>query len=157
MSFMGASALSRLDGDVFSIPGLTHIVILEGINDIGMTGLGGTFGDAPPITPEEIIVAYSQIIARAHEHGVKVIGSTLLPFEGAWYYSESKERVREAVNEWIRTSRKFDQGIDFDAVLRDVAKPTKLAVEYDPGDHLHPSAAGYQKMGDSVDSALFGH
>jgi lysophospholipase L1-like esterase len=155
MRFMGASALSRLDQDVFSVPGLSHIVVLEGINDIGMSGEGGMFGDAPLVKPEELIAAYCQIIERAHERGIKVFGAPILPFDGAGYYSDEKEKVRGAVNEWIRTSKKFDEVIDFDAALRDPIHPGKLKAEYDPGDHLHLNAAGYRKMGEVIDLHLF--
>jgi len=152
---MGTSALSRLNQDVFSVPGLSHIVVLEGINDIGMSGQGGTFGDSPLVEPEELIAAYSQIIARAHERGVKVFGATILPFDGALYYSEEKEAVRQAVNAWMRTSKAFDGFIDFDAALRDPAHPRKLKAEYDSGDHLHPNPAGYREMGEAIDLHLF--
>jgi len=155
MSFLGSAALSRLDQDVFSVPGLSHIVVLEGINDIGMSGQGGMFGDAPLVKPEDLIAAYSQIVSRARERGVKVIGATILPFEGAFYYSEEKENVRRTVNEWIRTSKVFDGVVDFDAILRNPAHPGKLKTEYDPGDHLHPNPAGYRKMGEVIDLRLF--
>ena len=72
---------------MLSVPGVTHIVLLEGINDIGTSGPGGMFGDSPLVDPQDLIAAYLQIIARAHEHGIKVIGATILPFEGAMYYS----------------------------------------------------------------------
>jgi lysophospholipase L1-like esterase len=155
MPMFGAPALSRFDRDVLSVPGVTHIVVLEGINDIGTSGPGGMFGDTPLVTPEALIGAYLQIIGRAHEHGIKVIGATILPFEGAMYYSPEKEAIRSAVNVWIRTSMKFDGVIDFDAALRDPASPRKLKAEYDSRDHLHPSAEGAQKMGEVIDLALF--
>jgi lysophospholipase L1-like esterase len=151
----GAPALSRFDRDVLSVPGVTHIVLLEGINDIGTSGPGGMFGDTPLVTPQELIGAYSQIIARAHEHGIRVIGATILPFEGAMYYSPEKETVRTAVNHWIRTSGKFDAVVDFDAAVRDPARPAGLRGSYDSGDHLHPNAEGQQVMGNLIDPALF--
>jgi lysophospholipase L1-like esterase len=155
MPMFGVSALSRLDRDVFSVPGLSHIVILEGINDIGMNGPGGMFGDTPSVDPQELIAAYSQIIARAHERGVKVFGATILPFKGAAYYSKEKEKVRSAVNEWIRTSKKFDGVVDFDAAMRDPGSPLKLSRKYDMGDHLHPNSAGYRHMGEVIDLHIF--
>ncbi len=151
----GAPALSRFDRDVLSVPGVTHIVLLEGINDIGTSGPGGMFGDTPLIDPQDLIGAYLQIIARAHEHGIKVIGATLLPFEGAMYYSAEKEIIRTTVNEWIRTSKKFDGVIDFDAAVRDPANPGKLKAEYDSGDHLHPNAEGHRRMAEIIDLSLF--
>lgn len=155
MPMFGAPALSRFDRDVLSIPGVTHIVLLEGINDIGTSGPGGMFGDTPLVAPEDLIGAYVQIIARAHEHGIKVIGATILPFEGAMYYSAEKEAVRKTVNEWIRTSKSFDGVIDFDAAVRDPANPGKLKAEYDSQDHLHPGAEGYRRMGEVIDLSLF--
>lgn len=151
----GAPALSRLDRDVLSVPGVTHVVLLEGINDIGTSGPGGMFGDSPLVAPHELISAYLQIIARAHEQGIKVIGATILPFEGAMYYSAEKEAVRTAVNQWIRTSGQFDGLVDFDAAVRDTTDHGRLRADYDSGDHLHPSVEGQQAMGNLIDLALF--
>jgi len=155
MEFMGRSALSRLEQDVFSVPGITHILVLEGINDIGMSGKGGMFGDFPVVRSDELITAYFQIITRAHERGIKVIGATIMPFEGADYFSKEKEKVRTDINGWIRFSGSFDGVIDFDAALRDPEQISKLKPEYDPGDHLHPNHAGCRHMGDVIDPKLF--
>jgi lysophospholipase L1-like esterase len=154
-SFFGRNALSRFDQDVISVPGLSHLIVLEGINDIGMSGPGGMFGDTPLANPDELIAALKQIAARAHARSIKVFAATILPFQGADYYSEEKERIRKAVNEWIRTSRAFDGFIDFDAATRDPAMPGRLKADYDSGDHLHPNAAGYRAMGNVVDLHLF--
>ena len=153
MPMFGAPALSRFDRDVLSVAGVTHIIVLEGINDIGTSGPGGMFGDMPLADPQEPIGAYSQIIARLHERNIKVIGATILPFEGAMYYTAEKEAVRSKVNQWIRTSKKFDGVIDFDAAVRDTASPGKLKADYDSRDHLHPSPEGYLRMGDAIDLA----
>ena len=155
MPMFGAAALDRFDRDVLSVPGLSHIIVLEGINDIGMSGPGGMFGAAPLVDPQALIAAYSEIIKRAHERGVKVFGATIMPFEGAAYYSAEKEKVREAVNEWIRTAKAFDAVIDFDKTVRDPVAEHKLGAEYDSGDHLHPSSGGYRKIGESIDLRLF--
>jgi lysophospholipase L1-like esterase len=155
LTVFGPSALSRLDRDVLTVPGLTHIVLLEGINDIGMSGPGGMFGDVPLVQSQELIGAYLQIIARAHEHRIKVIGGTLLPFQGARAYSEDREKVRTTVNEWIRTSKQFDGVIDFDAAMRDSDNPLTMKADFDSGDHLHPNFAGYRQMGEIVDLRLF--
>jgi lysophospholipase L1-like esterase len=88
----GAAALDRFDRDVLAVPGLTYLIVLEGINDIGMSGPGGMFGNAPPVDPKALIAAYSEIIKRAHEHGVRVFGATIMPFAGAEYYSEKRSR-----------------------------------------------------------------
>jgi len=155
MPMFGARALDRLDRDVLAVPGLTYIIILEGINDIGMSGSGGMFGDTPVIDPQALIAADTEIVRRGHKLGVKVFGATIMPFEGADYYSTEKEKVRETVNEWIRTSRVFDAVIDFDKTVRDPAASHKLSAEYDSGDHLHPSSDGYRKIGESIDLGLF--
>jgi lysophospholipase L1-like esterase len=155
MPMFGAAALSRLDRDVLSVPGATHILLLEGINDIGVSGPGGMFGDTPVADPQDLIGAYKQIIARAHQHGIKVICATILPFEGANYYTAEKEIVRATVNQWIRTSKQFDGVVDLDAAVRDPASPGKLKAEYDSRDHLHPNAQGAIKMGEAIDLKLF--
>ena len=155
MPMLGVSALARLDRDVFSVPGVSHIVVLEGINDIGMSGPGGTFGDTPLVTAQELIGAYSQIIERSHERGLKAFGATVTPFEGAEAYSADKERVRETVNEWIRTSKMFDGVVDLDMAVRDPSDPHKLKADYDIGDHLHPNAVGERHMGEAIDRHLF--
>jgi lysophospholipase L1-like esterase len=155
MPMFGAPALSRFDRDVLSVPGVTHIVLLEGINDIGTSGPGGMFGDTPLVQPQDLIAAYLQVIARAHEHGIRVIGTTILPFEGAMYYSTEREVVRSAVNQWIRASKRFDGVVDFDAALRNPDSPGKLKAGYDSGDHLHPNAEGQRTMGEVIDLTLF--
>jgi lysophospholipase L1-like esterase len=151
----GAAALSRLDRDVLSVPGVSHVVLLEGINDIRYGGADGMFGDTPQVSAQDLIGAYIQIIERAHVRGVKVVGATLLPFEAARFYSAAREQIRAAANEWIRTSKSFDGVVDFDAAMHDPAAPGKLKPEYDSGDHIHPSPAGYRHMGDVIDLGLF--
>ena len=158
----GVSALARFDRDALELPGVTHIVLLEGLNDIGFPGakLGGSYlaDPADVRTAEDLIDAYRQLIARAHGHGVKLIGATINPFEGVslpGYYSESKEAARQAVNKWIRTSGSFDGVIDFDAVLRDPDHPSRLLPRFASTDHLHPNDDGYQAMADAVDLAIF--
>ena len=144
----GDPALKRFDRDVLSIPNAAYMTVLEGINDIGMNPT------ARP-TAEQIIVGYRQIIDRAHAHGLKVYGATLMPFEGASYYSPEGDVIRQAVNEWIRTSHAFDAVIDFDAVMRDPANPKRLKADKQSGDWLHPNDAGYKDMADAIDLKLF--
>jgi lysophospholipase L1-like esterase len=158
----GVSALARFDRDALAVPGVTHIVLLEGINDIGFPGakLGGSYLADPEDfrAPEDLMDAYRQLISRAHVHGVKLIGGTIGPFEGVTlpgYYSESKEAARQTVNKWIRTSGSFDGVIDFDAVLRDPDHPSRLSPRFASKDHLHPNDDGYQAMADAIDLALF--
>jgi len=150
----GPNALGRFDRDVLAQPGVTHVIVLEGINDIGMPGYLGRPDEE--VTSEEIIGAYRQLILRAHEKGLKVYGATLTPFEdsGEPYYSPAGEAKREAVNAWIRSQSEFDAVIDFDRVIRDPTHPTRLLAAYDSGDHLHPSDAGYQAMAASIDLRL---
>ena len=150
----GISALARFDRDVARIADVSHVILLEGINDIGNSGKG-MMGEAPLLDPQDLIAGYRQIIARAHQRGIKVIVGTLLPFEGAPYYRPEKEPVRAAVNEWIRTSGEPDAVIDFDAITRDPGHPARLAPLFDSGDSLHPGEAGYKAMGDAIDLALF--
>jgi lysophospholipase L1-like esterase len=148
----GVGMLARLDRDVLTESGVKWIIVLEGINDIG------NLGRNPPgatVTADEITWAYRQIIDRAHAEGVKVIGGTLTPYQGAGYYSEAGEAVRTAVNEWIRTSGAFDAVVDFDAATRDPANPKRLRPEFDPGDHLHPNDAGYRAMAEAIDLGVF--
>jgi lysophospholipase L1-like esterase len=158
----GVSALARFDRDALAIPGVTHIVLLEGINDIAFPGaqLGdGYLADPADVrTADDLISAYRQLISRAHARGIKVIGGTITPCEGVdvpGYWSESKEATRQAVNQWIRRGGSFDAVIDFDAVLRDPEHPARLQARFASKDHLHPNDAGYQAMADAVDLAVF--
>ena len=149
---MGRAALARMDQDVLSVPGLTHIVVLLGTNDIGH---GGLFGNAPIVQPAELFAAYSQIVARGHARGANVIGATLPPLGGSDFYSNEKKAVLQAVNKWIRSSNVFDGVIDFNVAMCDMSHKGKLRTEYDVGDGLHPSFAGYQAMADAVEARLF--
>lgn len=107
------------------------------------------------VSADEIISGLRQIIERAHEHGIRVFGATLTPFEGADYYTPDGETKRQAVNQWIRTSGAFDGVFDFDAAVRDPSHPSRFREDYQSGDHLHPSAAGYKAMVGAIDlSAL---
>ena len=151
--FQGVSALARLDRDVLSQPGVAWLIVLEGINDIGNSAAGN--GNTGPLTADELIWGLRQIVERAHQHGIKVMGGTLTPYEGAAYFREEGEKIRQAVNEWIRTSRTYDAVVDFDAVLRDPSNPRRLRPEFDPGDHLHPNDAGYQAMAKAIDLGRF--
>ncbi|MBZ5584311.1 MAG: SGNH/GDSL hydrolase family protein [Acidobacteriia bacterium] len=147
----GSSALARFDRDVLGQSGVAWVMLLEGINDIGRMATV----PAEAVTADELIGAYKQLIERAHTHGLKIAGCTLLPFQGASYYREPGEAVREAVNNWIRTSGAFDAVVDFEAATRDPANPKRIKPEFDPGDHLHPNDAGYQAMANAVDLQIF--
>jgi lysophospholipase L1-like esterase len=142
----GESALTRFDRDVLALPGATHLVVLEGINDLG---------GRPNPTAEQLIAGYRQLIARAHAHGLKVILATLIPYGGANYFRPEGEAERRKVNAWIRKGRGFDGVIDFDAAIRDPARPERMQAALQSGDWLHPNDAGYRKMADSIDLNLF--
>jgi lysophospholipase L1-like esterase len=148
-SLAGRNALERFDRDVLATAGVRYMTVMLGINDIGNSP------NATPIAAEELIAGYRQLIARAHVKGIAAYGATLTPFEGAGYYSPEKEVVRQAVNNWIRSSDEFDGVIDFDRVTRDPAHPTRFLPAYDSGDHLHPNDLGYQAMGNAVPLELF--
>lgn len=150
----GPSALSRVDRDVLSQSGARYVIVLESINDIGrLAHLATPYDD---ITAAELEMGLKQIADDAHEHGMKAIGATLTPYGGAGYYSDKGEQVREAVNNWIRTSGTFDAVADFDKATQDPANPTHFNPADDSGDHLHPNDAGYKAMADSIDLSLFG-
>lgn len=160
----GQSALARLDRDVLSVPGAAYVIVFEGVNDLGIayghfTGPRAaafkSLATGGPVTAEEMIAGYRQIIDRAHERGLKVIGATIAPYEGASYYSEEGEAVREKINQWIRTGRAFDGVLDFDAALRDPADPKRIATGLQRGDHLHGNDAGYEAIARSIDLKIF--
>ena len=160
----GVSALARFDRDVLATPGLAYVIVFEGINDIGLSFMSRTGGPLPdafkalsgaPITADDIIAGYRQLIARAHGRGVKIYGATITPYEGAGTSSPAGEQARQAVNAWIRTSGAFDAVLDFDAAIRDSAHPSQIKDGFHMGDHLHGSDAGYKAIADSIDLSLF--
>ena len=146
----GVSALARFERDVLSQPGIKYLIFMEAINDIGGMARGGD-----GVSAESIIEIYKQMIERAHMRGIKVIGATLTPYEGAGYYSENGEAIRSAVNQWIRTTGMTDGLIDFDAATRDPNNPKHLRTDYTIRDNLHPNDAGYKAMADAIDLSLF--
>jgi lysophospholipase L1-like esterase len=155
---VGPNALARFDHDVLAQAGVQYLVVLEGINDIGMLGRTGR---ASPAEHKQLvagmIAAYEQMIARAHTSGIKVIGCTILPFAGTSFYhpGPAEETDRQEINNWIRTSGKFDAVIDFDRVVRDPTQTDRMLAKFDSGDHLHPSPAGYAAMAEAVPITLF--
>lgn len=149
---VGPKGIARFEHDVLAQPGITHVVILIGINDIGFSmpeGATEPIRGQPPA--EEITVGLQALIQQAQVRGVKVLLGTLPPFKGASYWSKEKESRRDAVNQWIRTRRNVDAVIDFDAAMRDPANPDALKPAYDSGDHLHPNNAGYAAMADAIE------
>ncbi|MDB5959850.1 MAG: family lipase [Massilia sp.] len=149
-SLGGRSALERFDRDVLATAGARFLFLLIGSNDI----LNST--SSAPVSADELIAGYRQLIARAHARGIAVFAGTLPPFEGASYYTPAKDLVRQAANDWIRSSAEFDGVVDFDQLLRDPANPRGLNPTYDSADHLHPNNAGYQLMGNALPLAWFG-
>ncbi|WP_235785744.1 SGNH/GDSL hydrolase family protein [Sphingomonas sp. PR090111-T3T-6A] len=150
---VGPRLLDRLDRDLFSLPGASTVILLEGVNDLG------ALTHDHPVSAEEhrqfvgkLIAAYRLIIDQAHRHGMKVIGGTIMPYGGSSYYhpDAANEADRQAVNAWIRAPGHFDGMIDFDGAVRDPAHPDRLLPAYDSGDHIHPSVAGYQAMADAI-------
>jgi lysophospholipase L1-like esterase len=150
---VGPNALARFDRDVLAQSGVHYVIVLESINDIG--GLHNRNRPNYQLSAEDLEQGLSQLVARAHERGIKVFGATLTPYVGAGYATDKGEQIREAVNKWILTSGVFDGTIDFDKATRDPNHPLAYAPQYDSGDHLHPKDTGYSAMADSIDLSLF--
>ncbi len=155
-SGLGPNGLARLDRDVLAQSGVQYLILDEGINDLGYaTGMGSTTS----LTAAALIQGYQQVAARAHNHGIKVFGATLMPDGGTSYYPPNDDTGRQAVNAWIRNSGGVLDGyIDFDAALSNGAAPPAIPAllpQYDSGDHLHPNAAGYAAMANQINLVLF--
>lgn len=150
----GDAAVARFDEDVLARPGVKWIILLESINDINMSIIPG-MPDSEQVTAEQIIDGLSQLIDRAHLHGIRVAGGTVLGTYGLPFYNDKGRAMWEAVNQWIRTSGRFDAVIDFEAVTRDPANGLRINPAFDPGDHVHPNDAGNRAMADAIDLDLF--
>lgn len=151
----GDSGVRRFDRDVLAQPGVTHVIVMLGTNDLRNRW-------AKPeeeVTAAQMIAGLKQMAARAHSAGIKIIGATLTPFGNETFMANAwnpiREKHRVAVNEWIRSGGAFDGVADFDAALRDPEIPTQMRASDDCGDGLHPSDSGYCKMGDAIDLAWF--
>lgn len=156
---LGPNALARFERDVVDRPGVRWLIVLEGVNDLG------TLTRDHPASPAEhqslvrqITGAYEQMIVRAHSHGIKAIGATIMPYAASGYYhpDAANEADRQAINAWIRAPGHFDAVVDFDELTRDPKRPNYLSPAFDSGDGLHPSVAGYKAMGEAVPLALLG-
>lgn len=149
----GPNALARFDRDVLAQAGVKYLVILESINDIGHSQ--DPRHPYEVVSSDDLITGLSQLAARAHTHGIKVFGATLTPYLSAGYSSPAGEAMREAINQWIRTTNQLDGFIDFDKATQDPAHPTFFLPANDSGDHLHPNDTGYKAMGESIDLKIF--
>ena len=152
----GVNALARFERDVLAQPGAKYVLVLEGTNDLGHPGAGAPLSET--VRTDELIAGMKQMIERAHEHGLRIFGATLAPFEGVafpGFFTPEKDAKRKALNEFIRNGGAFDGVIDFEKAVRDPKSPSRLLPAYDSGDHVHPSDAGYRAMGESIDLALF--
>jgi lysophospholipase L1-like esterase len=148
----GPAVLARFERDVIAQSGVSHVIVLIGINDIGRWGRPHIASDE--VSAEELIAGLKQIVVRAHDHRIKVIGATLTPYEGAGYFSTRGETIRQTVNQWIRESQQLDGVADFDAATRDSQHPARFSAATDSGDHLHPNDAGMEAMANAVELAL---
>jgi lysophospholipase L1-like esterase len=149
----GPSALARFDRDVLSQPGVKYLVVVESINDLNE--LAETDIPNYTVAAADLEQGLSQLVARAHEHGIFVLGGTIAPYQGFVYYTATGDQIRQALNHWILTSGVFDATIDFNKAMGDPANPLALAPQYDSGDHLHPLDLGYLAMSDCFDLTLF--
>jgi lysophospholipase L1-like esterase len=158
---MGEAALARLDEDVLSLPNVTHMIVLEGVNDIGnrygpqQGGIAGLDIDQPEITPDQMIAGFRQIIDRARAEGIEVIGSPIGPYKGASYWSEEGEAARQEINDWIVNSGEFDAVVRLDTAFADPQEPVRMREGYHMGDYLHGSDEGLKAVGESIDLSLF--
>lgn len=156
-AWLGDKATSRFRRDVLDQPGVRSVIILEGVNDIGMSEAPSPIG-APPtdVSAEEIIAGHRELIRQAHAKGVRALGATLPPMKGSRYYTARSEAKRDAVNAWIRTSGAYDAVVDLDRALASPSDEDQLDPAYDSGDHLHLNDAGYRTAAHAVDPADLG-
>lgn len=144
---LGPTATQRFERDVLEQRGVRWVIVLEGVNDIG--------GSTDAGVAARLIEAYQRFIELAHARGLRIYGVPILPFGGSNYDSPEHEAARQAVNEWVRSSGRFDAVLHLDAAVADPEHPERLREAYDTGDHLHLNPAGYQAMADAIDLALF--
>jgi len=137
--------------------GADTVIIQQGINDI-IHPVGENVNVFRPMsdlpTVEELIEGLKTYIAQARSYGYKVYVGTLLPMGGWRTDAPFRQEMRHAYNDFIRTTDLIDGCIDFDLALRDPARPDWFLPEFDSGDHLHPSAAGYQRMATQIPEEL---
>jgi len=159
---LGEAGVARFERDVLAQAGVKYVILALGVNDILFPGAFVPATES--VTAQDVIAGNRQLIARAHQHGIRAIGTTIPPFGNAIFrqpffdrfYTPEHEKTRQAVNAWIRSSGEFDGIIDFDAAVQDPAQPTRILPAYDSGDHLHPNDAGDVAEGNAIPLALFG-
>lgn len=142
---------ARLDRDVLSLPGVTHVVLIEGINDIRHDGNPANVGRSP----QEVIAAYRQVIDRLHLRGIKAVGGTLTAFGGSERFDERSESARQVINAFVRNGGAFDAFVDFDKATLDPARPDAMRTDFVRDDKLHPNDQGYEAMANAVDLSTF--
>ncbi len=155
---LGPNALARFDRDVIAQTAVKWVIVLEGVNDLGtLTRDHEALAEEHAALVRRMEGAYAQMIVRAHAHGIRVIGATILPYSGSGYYhpGAQSEADRQAINAWVRDPGHFDGVVDFDQLTRDPAHPERLLPAYDSGDGLHPGPAGYKAMGEAIPLTLF--
>jgi lysophospholipase L1-like esterase len=147
---VGEPALVRIANDVLNREGTTHVIYLEGTNDI-----------AAGVQANQLIAADERLVNDAHIIGLNIIGATILPRggESLTNWSMADETQRQLLNQWIRTSGYFDGVIDFDALMSGGPNPATgipiLATNYSCYDNVHPNPAGYSRMASYIDLSLF--
>ena len=154
-AYFGENGLKRFDRDVSAQPGVRHVLVLLGVNDLGHPGTIAPLSEK--VTAQDLIDGHRQLVARAHERGLKIYGATITPFKNdtLGFYTPENAAARKAFNHWLRTSGEYDGVIDFDAALRDPAAPEQLLAAYDGGDHLHTNDAGREAMARAVPLRFF--
>ncbi|BBH70929.1 SGNH hydrolase [Actinoplanes sp. OR16] len=147
-AWSGEAGVRRFDRDVLAQPGVSHVIVLIGVNDFGTASKAGTGA---------LIAGHRQLIARGKDAGLTMIGGTLLPFGGyrATFDTPETRAKREAFNSWVRTSGEYDGFVDFDAAVRDPDAPYRMRAAFDSGDHLHPNDAGMAALANAVPLELF--
>jgi lysophospholipase L1-like esterase len=148
---LGQAAVDRFERDILKQQGVRWLIILEGVNDLGYS----PDSLAAVKTANDLILAYKQMIEKAHANNIKVYGATILPINKSFYYASYRDVARKIVNDWIRFSGQFDAVIDFDKVMQNPEDVSTLLPDLHMGDFLHPNEIGYQKMGAAIDLKLF--
>ncbi len=148
----GPNALSRFNRDVLARSGARYLIVLESINDIARYA-----DNHQPVgdLEQRLELAFAEMAMQAHQHGIRVFGATLTPYYGCGCFTAEGEAVRDGLNQWIRTSHVLDGVVDFDKATHDPQHPLQYLPQYDSGDHVHPSDAGYQAMANAIDLSLF--